>query len=69
MVAWLASSYVNANEGNANFGLRNVNEGNVNNNNLWNSNNGENSNTNGVRPVASKKLWLSLLRCGKRSFR
>lgn len=69
IVEWLASSYANTNEGNANFGVRKVNSGNVNNNNLWNSNNGSNSNNNGVRPVASKKLWLLLLRYGKRSFR
>ena len=51
----LASDYVNANNNNANWGLRNVNGTNVNNNNLYNSNGNENSN--GVRPVDSKKLW------------
>ena len=67
---WLASSYVNANSNNSNFGLRNVNsDGNVNNYNLWNSNGNTNNPSLGVRAVASKKLWLLLLRYSKRSFR
>lgn len=55
----LASPYVNANENYANFGLRNVNNGNVNGNNFVNSNGDYNNNDNGVRAVASKKLWVS----------
>lgn len=55
----LASPYVNANENYANFGLRNVNNGNVNGYNFVNSNGNDNGNSNGVRVVASKKLWVS----------
>ena len=69
IVDWLGSSYVNANDGYVNFGVRNVNSGNVGGNNLWRSYDGANSTSRGVRAVASKKLWLLLLRYSKRSFR
>lgn len=55
---WLASPSANNtnNVMNANY------NGNVNNNNY-------NNNNTGFRPLASKKLWLYILRYNKRSFR
>ena len=69
LVVWLASPCVNCNSNNANFNVRYMNSGKINNNNLFNSNGNTNNNSNGVRAVASKKLWLHLLRWCKRRFR